>query len=251
MGFGIITINYRRPQILKLFCASIKRLRADVGINFPVVCVSEPEDAKICDPFGVAHVVHPNNPTSVKWNVATEYMRSAGVSYIVVLGSDDIFSSDCLRTLISEMDKGTDLIGFNSIYLYDTDGMSKGKLMRVTSGALLGVGKTISKSVLDAVDWKPWGESHRNFGMDAILHRTISPHVKSKAIIDGVIVDCKSQYSLNKFRMFQKNRHGVEVDSNIFLNFLSKEEKQILATIDNANIMRQMPPRRRKGRTLI
>lgn len=251
MNFGVITINYKRPQILKLFCASIKRLRAEAGINFPVVVVSEPEDRSMCDSYNIGHIVHPNNPCSEKWNVGTMYLQELGVDYIIVMGTDDIMSTDCLRNIMVEMNNDIDLIGIKSLYVYDADGKYRGTLKRITSKNFFGVGKTINKRVLDAVNWRPW-EYHtpRNWGMDAICSRNIAPHVRTTAVAKGVVVDCKTKESLNKFTMFHNNRHGRDVDKNIFYDILSKEELGILNGIRQTGLPIKFPNLVKKGRTL-
>jgi len=252
MTFGFLTINFRRPQILKLFCASIKRLRAEVGINFPVICVSEAVDATICSQYEIGHIVYPNTPSSEKWNVGCEYLRQIGVDYVVVMGSDDIMSTQCLRNIMSEMDNDVDVIGVKGLYVYDTDGDYRGTLKHITSKKLLGVGKTINKRVLDAVNWRPWECSvPRNSGTDAVASRNIFPYVKTTAVVEGVIVDCKSKESLNKFTMFHTNSHGQDSDKNIFYNILSREELEILHSIRQVGLPIKFPNLQKKGRTLI
>ena len=251
MTLGILTINFRRPQILRLFCASIKRLRAEVDINFPVIVVSEAEDATVCSEYNIGHIIHPNIST-LKWNIGCEYLRGLGVDYVLILGSDDVMETQCLRNIMFEMNNDVDVIGLKSLMVYDTDGKYRGTLKHITSKALLGVGKTINKRILDAVDWKPWTyHAPRNYGMDSICTRNIAPYVKSIAVVDGIIVDCKSRESLNKFSMFETNRHGQNVNSNVFYNILSKEEKEILNGIHKVGIPINFPNMKTKGRTVI
>jgi len=252
MTFGILTINFRRPQIFRLFCASVKRLRAETGIDFPVVVVSEPEDRNMCDSYNIGHIAQVNIPVSEKWNTACGYMRKLGVDYIIVMGSDDIFSTECLRNIIIEMENDIDLIGIKTLYVYDADGKYRGTLKHITSKNFFGVGKTINRRVLDAVDWRPWTyHAPRSWGMDAICSRNIAPHVKTTAVVEGVIVDCKTKESLNKFTMFHSNRHGRDVDKNIFYDILSKEELEILHNIHQVGLPIKFPNLVKKGRTLV
>ena len=250
MSFAFITINFHRPSILRLFGASIKRLRAETGIDFPVVCVSEPDDADVCREYGLTHIIHPNIPVNEKWNRGCEYIRDLGVDYVIVSGSDDVFSTATLSSLIEQMNKGIDFIGLNQVYVYDTDGDHRGELLSFTRKGI-GVGRTIHRRVLEAVNWKPWeyGEG-RNWGMDSILYKNISPHIKSKVTIDGVIVDCKSHQNINKFTMFKSNYGGHVEPKSTFYNFLSKEEKDILASIKKIAIPK-FPRLHKRGRTKI
>jgi hypothetical protein len=171
---------------------------------------------------------------------------------MIVSGSDDIFSTSALSSLIKEMDNDIDLIGFNKIYVYDTDGVNRGQLLCVTSKGMMGVGKTVHRRVLDSVRWRPWENLIiRRWGMDAIFYRNISPHVKTKSIVDGIIVDCKNRENLNKFTMLKSNYHGKLIDSSIFHNFLSKQELDILRGIHSTGLPLKFPRVHKRGRTLI
>jgi hypothetical protein len=259
MSLGFLTINFHRPQILRLFCASIRRLRYDTGIDLPVICVSEAEDAKVCSEYNIGHITYPNTPVSEKWNVGCRYLRELGVTWVTVLGSDDIMSSECLLHIIDKIDLNvdnipqiTDLVGIKQLYVYDTDGPTRGTLKYVTSKSFFGPAKTISKRVLDAVDWNPWKyHAPRNYGMDSIMHRNISEHIKTTATVEGMVVDCKSYESLNKFTMFQNNHHGVNVPKSLFHNILSKEERDILDSIKYNPSPIKFERVNKRGRTLI
>ena len=233
MKFGFLTINNLRPKVLHLFCASIKRLREGVGIDFPAVCVSNPSDAVICSEYNVHHIIQPNVPASEKWNTGLGYLRTLDLDYVVISGSDDIFSTQALGSILSKVDTNPDLIGFDAMYVYCAEGAYKGTLKRLTTKGEFGVGKTVSKKVLDAVDWCAWKyDSPRNFGMDAIFSRNTAFHIKNRVMAEGVIVDVKTSDSLNKFTMFERNHHGVNVDKSIFYNILGEEERRLLSYVE-------------------
>jgi hypothetical protein len=252
MHFGIITINHHRPQILRLFCASINRLRNDIGINFPVICVSEQEDETMCSQYGIGHITYPNEPATEKWNQGMMYLKDLDLDYVIIMGSDDIMSTECLRNIMFEMNNDVDLIVLKTIFVYDTDGKYRGTLKRITTKGFFGVGKTINKRILDAVNWRPWEYSApRNWGMDSICSRNISEYVKTTAVVEGMIVDCKSQQSLNKFSMFHYNRHGQNEDSTKFFDILSPEEIGILNGIHQVGLPIKFPTLNKRGRTHI
>jgi hypothetical protein len=221
-----------------LFCASIRRLRREIGIDFPVICVSGTEDYLICKEYGITHIEGSNDLASEKWNIGTMAFKETDLEYLVVSGSDDVFSTQTLLDLITAMEGRYDLIGFDKIYIYCVEGNYKGQLrLCTTRSKMLGVGKTIHRRVLEKVNWRPWEYAQpRRSGMDAIMHRNISPHTPARVIVDGIIVDCKSHDNLNKFSMFVNNRHGVPVDKNIFLNIIGEEEKQILGSFVGSNL---------------
>jgi len=237
MRFGIITINHGRPAILHLWCASIKRLRKETGIDFPVVCVSESEDEQRCAEYGITHITADNSLGSEKWNLGVARLRELDIDFMVVTGSDDIFSTQTLVDLMTAMEQGYDMIGFHKVYIYCVEGRWQGQVRLVTTRTVLGVGKTLSKRVLEKVNWQPWTyATPRRWGMDAILSRNTNQYCQSRLIIDGVIVDCKTSQSLNKFSMFVHNRRSVNADRNIFMNILGEEERMILRTFAGSNL---------------
>lgn len=229
MTFAILTINNRRPKIFNIWCASMKRLRADIGINFPVVCVSGVEDLRTCATYKIHHITHANKPASRKWDIGMSFIKTLDVDYVIILGSDDIIDTNMLRTMMAEMEQDVDLVGTKEIYVYASDGTHKGELIHFTSGKMLGVGKCVNKRVLDKVNWQPWAStSPRNWGMDALMSRNTNMHIETRSFVSGVIVDVKSTESLNKYTMFVNNHKGVPANVKIFYDILGEEEMFLL-----------------------
>jgi len=227
-NFGIVTINYKRPQIFELWVASIRRLRTLVGF-FPVVCVSELEDQNMCLRNDIHFIRRQNKPVSRKWNVGLQWLETQGVDYAMIVGSDDIISDDLLISLIRGMDKGSDLIGIKDIYFFGTVGVFKNHLYYIKREHFLGVCKTIHRRVLDEVGWQPFTQD-RNFGIDGMASRAIAPYVKSSFTADGACVDVKGAESMNRIN-FWAQKIKKPCDRTIFFNFLSDDEKKILNNI--------------------
>lgn len=227
--FGIATLNYLRPRVFELWCAQIKRLRDELGLDFPVVCVSEASDKATCDKYNIVHFTHLNKPVSLKWNVAFEYLKNK-VDYVMILDSDDICSTDLIGNSIIEMEKGTSLIGIDTVYFYCGQGNERGKLVCLKSKGMLGIVKSIHKDILDKVEWRPF-RTPKNWAINAIATNLIRPYVTTRAIVRGVCVDVKTQMNINKYTCFGHNRKCVPVDSSIFYNILSEEEKFLLDEI--------------------
>jgi len=227
---GIITCSHKRQNILRLWCASIKRIRTDLDIDFPVVCVSDEADKSICESYNIHHITQTNIPVTAKFNRAMAWMRDQSVDSAIILGSDDICSSLTIKKIAKDIETGYDVVGINSICFYAADGHFKGQLCKVQASKILGVAKCISRRVLDEVNWRPW-VTDRNWGMDAIVSKAILPHTKSFSTLrDTIVVDIKSRESLNKSTMWFnkiKDREPIEV----FINILGEEEKQILKSL--------------------
>ena len=227
-SFGIATINYGRPGVLRLWCASIRRLRAELDMFIPAVVVSGEEDKAICNEYKIWHVTQQNRPVTEKFNRSYAYMKSQGLDYVVLSGSDDIMSTQLVRNLMVEMEKGTDLIGVTSIYFYAGDGLMRGKLVRLDHRNILAPAKTVSAKVLDGCDWRPWN-IEKNWGMDAIFAKSIAPHVKTKKAVGGMVVDVKTRVNLNSFNIW--GRRLPVVDPQELYGWLSNEELTILNSL--------------------
>lgn len=225
---GIITINYGRPKIFRLWCASIKRIRRDLGY-IPVVVVSGEEDKIVCNEYNIEHITQRNHPATQKFNTAMKFMRDLNVKAVIIMGSDDIADSSLIKKIIDQVEQNIDLIGVKNIYFYSTTGIRKGILKQLKSTNILGVCRCLSKSVLDSVDWTPWSRDS-SWGMDGICMKTILPYIKTHATVEGMVVDCKSSESLNKFS-FWDGKLPEEENPSKFYEMLSVEELQILNEI--------------------
>ena len=225
---GIITINHKRPNVLRLWCAQIKRLREELEIYIPAVVVSGEEDKAICDHYQVVHIAQENKPVTAKFNRAFKFMQRLGMDYVTIVGSDDIMSTDFVRNTMALMEKDIDLIGVWSFYFYSGHGRDRGKLVkleRVNSTTFLGIGRTVSRKVLDKCDWTLW-DVEKSWGMDAIASKNLAKYSETREKVEGMIVDVKTDQNLNSFRIWS-DRLPV-IDPQEFHNVLSTEELSIL-----------------------
>ena len=230
-SLGIITINHKRPQVLKLWCAQIKRLRYDLDWYIPAVVVSGAEDKAICDQYHVMHIEQENKPVTAKFNRAMWHMRNIGADYAMITGSDDIMSTEFVQNTITLMETGVDLIGVWSFYFYCGHGKDRGRLVRLerpNTRTFLGIGRTVSRRVLDQCDWTLW-DVEKNWAMDAIASKNLAKYAVTKAKVEGMIVDVKTNDNLNRFNIWSKRL--PEVNPQEFYNILSEEELEILKSL--------------------
>jgi len=228
MTFGIITISFKRKKVLQLFLASIKRLRQEVEY-FPCVVVGDEDHKDLCGQYGVHHITQDNHPATRKFNTGVDYLMGIGCEYALVMGSDDIMSTDLLKNLMAEMEKGYDLIGISQIYFYAGDGKFKGKLRYlVTHGQYLGVARCIHRRIIEMVG-TVWNID-KSWGMDGVALRNIMSHIKTKKLVNGVCVDVKTADNMNKWT-FWLHRVDTTCPSEIFYDIMGEEEKQLLNEI--------------------
>jgi hypothetical protein len=226
--FGILSISYKRPQVLELFCSSIVRLREELEIFIPCVVVGDAEHYAICSKYKIHFIPMQNHPATRKWNAGVDYLMGLGLDYISIFGSDDIASTDLVKNLISEMSKGTDLIGIKTVYFYSADGKHRGQLKRLDSTQILGVARTLSARLVKETG-VVWPED-KSWGMDAVCARSIGRYVQSIAFVDGMVTDIKNCESLNKFSMWN-GRIDALTPSRVFYETLSEDELRLLINL--------------------
>lgn len=226
MKIGIVTANYDRHDIFRLWCASIKRLRDSFG-DIPVVVTSESMDRATCKTYNIEHISCKNRPVSRKFNFSMEAMRDKDVDYVMVLGSDDIITDGLFQTILNEVESGIDVIGTDSIYYYSLNRYTcPHKLIKLKYKRMLGVAKTISRSVLERVYFAPWSWD-RDHGLDANLSNNIREHVRTTSFVDGMVVDVKSKFNMNPFSLWNKKPHE-DIPEDEFIKELSREEQVII-----------------------
>ena len=180
--FGVITISHGRDDIFRLWCASIRRLREEVGW-FPVFVAGDEQHKSICSEYEIYHWTRPNEPVSQKWNDAMQVMMAdEKVKYCMITGSDDIISTPLLKDIVRLTEGGYDMIGIKQIWFYCAEGLLKGRARVLSKGKhpqFLGVCKTLSRRVIDKTGML-WTRD-RNWGMDAECTRNTSRHIKTTA----------------------------------------------------------------------
>lgn len=229
MRLGICTINHGRQKILHLYLASIKRLRENVEDEIVVVVVSGEEDKDLCGRYDVHHITRPNKPTSVKWDVGCAWLREQEVNYVMILGSDDVVSTPLMLNILHEMRNGYSVIGIKEIFFYGTYGRYNGLLLRFICKKISGVAKTISKEIMDKIDWKIC-YIERNHGMDALITKRTRPHIKTEKIVEGICVDVKSEHNMNRISLWSQ-KVKTPSDPELLFSILGEEEKEILLNI--------------------
>ena len=251
MQISIITASHGRPHILRAWCLGIERLRYEIsgkGVDVDAVCVSDEWDRELCRVHWINHVPYPNIPVTNKFNKAVKVACDLyNPDYVMVLGSDDLISTDTFLNIVKALEEAEtpiDVIGVSNIYFFSTEGTHRGSLVQLRGERMLGVGKTISRRVLNEVGQRPWGKE-KNWGMDSVLTQTIAPFVKkTKVLHDQKIFDLKSKENLNKYSLWA-SKFKPE-DPNVFWDNIGSREKRLVENIIKGDEKRQS----RKGNIL-
>lgn len=121
-----------------------------------------------------------NNPLSDKWNYGLSMLRKHKFKYLMILGSDDIISSNLLNRLINIMDNDNyDMCGLLDIYFYDINDdigvhwtgydEKSGRL-----GETVGAGRFYTKKLVEYFNYKLWTD-----GKNSVLDLDVSKRIKN------------------------------------------------------------------------
>lgn len=146
---------------LPLLEQTIKRLYEKNGV-FRVICSGDQiADQKLCESLGAVWVYAPNKPLGAKWNKAFEAAKQYNPDACLFVGSSDWLSDNWLSEMRPLMDK-YDLVGTPGCnFLHIGSGYEvcywPGYVGR-REGESIGIGRLISKRVLDLIQWKPFDD---------------------------------------------------------------------------------------------
>lgn len=219
MKLGILTAVWKRYEVLETFKEGIERLKKHSNIEIEVVAVGSEgkQSANACKEFH--YVEYENNPLSDKWNAGMLKMKELNVDYVLCMGSDDLMCNNSLDKYVEAMEFGYDFIGLLDCFIYD----SKTNDLRFwvgyngkRVGETAGIGRCLSKRLLDIFEWKPWADAHDR-GLDGTMFNKLKdiPHTQKVfgCLKDNIFaVDIKDAYSLTSFSHFLKYPKFSPVD---------------------------------------
>lgn len=163
-------------------------------------------------------IKYDNDQLGAKWNYGLQHAKHIDFDYLLITGSDDIFSPGLIESL-AEQD--ADYAGLLDFYFYDIEK----DLLKYCSGLQFnrkgephGAGRIIKRWVLEALEWHLW-DDNINYGLDASMTRkflTVNLNTFFTHIPKGMYaVDLKSS----------DNIHSIHEYNGVWMN---KEEKQQL-----------------------
>lgn len=229
MHICIITANHLRRQVLELFCLSMDRIRKDSNLDIHVICATDRDQAQILSEHKIEHIPMYNKPVANKFQSALTRAKHYSPECVMILGSDDVIETNAVVNAYNVIKSGCDVAGKREIYFYSTSPGTAGMLLKHTSRMLFGAGKVVGAGLLDKIDWTLW-HVPANSGLDMLAIHNINQIEHTESEYEGMLVDVKTRTNLNRFD-FWKNKNLEKVDENIFLTFVSEQERSQLKAI--------------------
>jgi hypothetical protein len=214
---------WKRPEITELCFQGIKRLQSHPDFEIDALAVvSEPEAEKLCAQYGIRSVTTPNDFLGRKKNFGLAACRGLDFDFLMEIGSDDLV----LNSLLDDYKKFMhyDFFGVREMAFFDSE---TGYCRRWAGASTYGAGRMISRSALEKMNFKLWGNDQRR-GLDGFsivqLHRKGVKYWQVPISDKPKVMDVKS--AVNLWRMDYSN--GVEYDPSEFISELSEPEQQFL-----------------------
>ena len=218
----IITAIDGRVPITKAFCVASKRIKDTFGIDtHAVVTNTDKENVEMCKQYGVHYIKHINKPLGRKWNAVVDSLREVDFTHLIVLGSDDIVANSFIEQLPLEHD----VSGNHDLWFWGMNPNRAGYFTfgywRGTKGRVGGVGRTISRRIIEDMDYKLWADD-KNYGMDG----NMIVNIKSKC--KGIDWYSYSLKETNTFAMDVKYGHNISSLSPTLRNTELCEPEDVL-----------------------
>lgn len=149
MKLGAAITTWGRPRLTEIV------LRHNRSLFDRIAAVRSPEDPDPApDVEGVEYVEHPNNPLSEKWAAGVRAL--ADCDAVMILGSDDLVNAAFVAAVRGLMEDGYDYVQPGGLWVYEPATMR----CMYAEAMRIGAGRTLSRAMLDLVEWNPWPRSH-------------------------------------------------------------------------------------------
>jgi hypothetical protein len=152
---------------------NLERVEAELHPDHSLrVCIAGSErdvTAQIAAKYGARYVEVPNRPLGAKVNAAVALCKDC--DGVVGIGSDDLVSVELFRFWAQLLATGVQFMGIKDIYCFD---LAERQLVHWPGytnhrvGETVGVGRCHSPSLLEQLDWAPFGEEN-NCNLDGSM----------------------------------------------------------------------------------
>jgi hypothetical protein len=205
------------------------RIKREVGVDtIAVVTRNDYDNISLCNEYGINYCTYRNEPLGSKWNRVLHEVRHTDCSHVIILGSDDIASSHAIKYQLDNVQY--DMSGHADLWFYGLDkhhaGFQVFGYWISNTQPILGVGRMISREVIEANDWKLWDDELTSgldrSCLDRVRSKTKNTYSYMLSDIGGFIMDVKFN---NVSSMSPAMRTMSIEDPNITLpEFLSDDE---------------------------
>jgi hypothetical protein len=220
----IATTIWRRHELTR----KVLNYYSSLGMGLTLVaCGSEGDSSKsLAEECGWHYTEYANQALSNKHNHLFSFCKQFSPSKIILIGSDDLLSGGLISYYVNNVN-GSDLMlyGLKDLYFYNiktTEAIRHKGFIGNKAMFSIGCGRCFTKATLEKLDYKPWGKSNMNRGLDITCSKILLekgiPEVLIEMDDDRCAVDLKSEVNLTSMETFNFNYEKIN-NSIIFNKF--------------------------------
>lgn len=218
MTLALLTTTWLRPRLTRAVLEYTAALRVP-GVELRPIAVYSPEDPQpVTDVRGITYVHAPNQPITNKWNAGAKAARLFDPDALMIFGSDDFLSQEWIDEAVHCVCAGADYVMPRVLHYYDAE---TGSAIRCDCIGKVGGGRTLSRALLDRLDWEPW-QNGRYKNADGAMDRRI-PCQPIRPDTPALLA-VKTHQNEHSFDAMRRGLKGVDVDARSLLDAYDLEE---------------------------
>jgi len=219
MRVAIVTGIWKRPEIFSMFAAGVMHLQDMFKGSIEIVCCVAGSEGSISRSIvemysNFFYTETPNQPLGAKMNQATSLAKKLEADYCLMVGSDDIIGHSLMEKYFELMQRGVDYAYLTDCYFFDT--VSKrglywgGYIRSFNRGKGAGIGRLISKSFLNKMNWICWPPGYDRVldtAFDKQVERLAGSKIEINLMRDKLFaLDIKSSTNMTPFEQWENSR---------------------------------------------
>jgi hypothetical protein len=214
----IITTMWGRHHLTDYVFNYYNKLKSELKNELNLIlisCGSEGEISKsIAEKNNFFYIESDNFPLSQKHNKVFLKSKEFNPDGVILIGSDDLISKELILTYKKIM-SSYDLIGAKDFYFLQNDGQFRywPGYENYRKGEPIGGGRFYNKSLLDSLEWRPWGNICVNKSLDYHFYSRIDKD-KTKVIDsseeNGIVFTIRGETNITTMKNV-----GIEYKGNL------------------------------------
>lgn len=205
---------YGRKEVTKFVFNHYNNLRKKLEKEVELILIACGSEGKsslnLAINNGFYYIEYPNKPLSQKHNIIYEVARDFNPDACIKVDSDSIITIEFFKYYNDLINKGIDYSGILDIYFLTKNELCYWKgYSNHRKGETTGVGRFVSKKLLDALEWRLWG----NANVDDLLDKYMTENVDSVKRgmnmtkttcedVGGLCIDIKTLEQITPFSAF-------------------------------------------------
>jgi len=229
----LFTVSYKRLELTDYVLNFYNNIKKDISdiCDLELVCIGSDgkKGKEIAEKNGFDYYEYTNEPVSQKHNYGAKICKRYNPDAVIYVGSDDIMTIDFFYYYIDLIKNGIDFCGIKDVYFLTKDllGYWNGyKPNNIRYNEPIGPGKVYSKSLMEKLNWKPWGDKKINRGLDNLVTEKLNTikDYKKKIIscnnVGGFFIDIKTKVNISNISEFTYDKeYDLEYINKLDINY--------------------------------